>query len=335
MISNMREPKLSALDLNLLPVLAALLRRRSITLAAADVGLSQPAVSRALQRLRDVLEDPLLIRSRSGYVLSPRAQELSERLFGVLSAVQGLYKTQSFDPEGAERTVRMAATDTQTVLLAPAIIARLKRDAPGIDVQIESYGRDLVPRIESGALDFAFATGAVPMPAGAVSLTLARDRLALVMRRGHPMAPRNWTLSDYGKVDHVTVALLGDGTSDLDARLAAEGIRRRIVLKTPHFSAALATVAATDAVTTISQTFARRFETHYDLILKPPPFAQPDFDIKLIWWHIQTNDPVLSWFRAVVCDIAREVFESMDASPTVGEGAFAFCAPLRGLAHKP
>eukprot|EP01037_Dinobryon_pediforme_P016199 gene16199-16376_t len=279
----MREVNLSGVDLNLLPVLDALLRRRNVTRAAEDVGLSQPAMSRALSRLRDVLGDPLLVRGRGGLVLTPRAQALAPKLEESLASLKGLYVTPEFDPQAVRRTVRLAATDAYTVLLAPVVQRRLEREAPGVTVKVESVGPEIVAQVENGHIDLTFGVANLPLPPGARSETLGRDRLAVVMRRGHPTANRAFRLEDYAAFDHVGVTMLGDGQSDLDAVLAAHGIARRMALTTPHFTAALAAVARTDLVTTLSRAFTQPFATHFDLRLTDPPFEQTELELTMIW----------------------------------------------------
>ena len=301
----MHQVNLSSVDLNLLPALEALLRRRNVTHAASDVGLSQPAMSRALSRLRALLDDPLLVRGHNGLVLTPRAQSLVPRLATAIGDLKGLFRDQTFDPATEQRTIRIAASDTQTVLLAPPLMARLSREAPGVDLRFEPYGPDLVRRMENNALDFAFALSTTDLPLGAVSMPLAHDRLALVMRRGHPLAARTWLIDDYG------VAILDDGRSELDGLLAAAGVRRRVALVTPHFTAALAAVAATDMVTTISEAFARRFADVFDIIVRPPPFANTDLMMTLIWSHVRASDPTLVWFRELLRETAERVYQGI------------------------
>lgn len=300
----MHEVNLAGLDLNLLPPLAALLRLRSVTHAAAEAGLSQPAMSRALSRLRQAFDDPLLVRGSDGFVLTSKAQDLLPRVAAALADVKGLYQDRAFDPAVVRRTVRIAASDAQTVLLAPAIMARLARVAPGIDVRMEPYSIDLLQRMESGALDLAFAVATTALPPGAMSEPIANDRLALVMRRCHPAARRRWTIANYGEVDHVGISILGDGLSELDAQLAAAGVTRRMALITPHFMAALAAVAETDMITTISETFARRFADTFDLVLRRPPIKESELQMTMIWSHVRGSDPLLAWLRALVRDAA-------------------------------
>lgn len=302
----MRELNVAGLDLNLVPSLEALLRRRNVTRAADDVGLSQPAMSRALGRLRDLLDDPLLVRARTGYVLTPRAQAIQPRLALLLDQVREVFQPHAFDPALQHRVVRLAAADSHTVLILPGVMARLAVEAPGVDLRVESYGSDVFARLDSGALDLAFSLASLPLPVGVHSAPVCEDRVTLVMRRGHPAAGRAWSLADYGTYHHVGVALTGDGQSEIDAVLAAGGVSRRVALVTPHFMAALATVAASDLVTTLSAALARRFATAFDLVLQDPPFGETRFQTTLVTSHVRASDPLLVWFRGLVREVAVE-----------------------------
>lgn len=306
----MRDVHLSSVDLNLLPALEALLKRKNVSHAAADVGLSQPAMSRALARLRDVLGDTLLIRAPGGgYALTPRAEALAGRLAGALDQVKLVYQPPSFDPAQVERTIRIAGIDTHSILLAPALMARLAKEAPGIDIRIESYGPDLIQRMETGRLDLAFATATTPLPPGTRSEAYASDKLALVMRRGHPMARRKWTIEDYGRWSQVGISILGDAGSEMDAQLARFGVHRRMALVTPHFMGAVAAVSETDMVTTISRVFAQKFADPFGLVLKEPPLPEVKLDLTVVWSHVRAADPVLAWVRGVMRDTARATMD--------------------------
>jgi DNA-binding transcriptional LysR family regulator len=315
-IINMREVNISGLDLNLVPALEALLRYRNVTRAAADVGLSQPAMSRALARLREVQGDPLLVRTRAGYALTPRAQAIQPQLASAMRYLREVFQPQSFDPGAQRRTLRLAAADSQTVTLLPGVMARLAVEAPGVDLRVENYGPDLLSRLESGAIDLAFAMTNTPLPPGVYSEIVGEDRLALVMRRDHPLAGRVWTLADYGAVAHVAVGLLGDGQSDMDARLAAHGVARRLALVTPHFMAALAVVATTDLVTTVSALLASQFAEALGLRLHPPPFEDVHLRITLISSHVRAADPFLAWVRGLVREVAAQHAAPDASQPT-------------------
>ncbi|MCQ4188337.1 LysR family transcriptional regulator [Methylocystis suflitae] len=176
----MHETNLSGVDLNLLPPLDALLRRRNVTRAAEDVGLSQPAMSRALARLRGLLGDPLLVRTREGFALTPKAQTLAPQVVAALDGLKPVFAPTRFDPAKERRVLRVAAADVQSILLGPPIMSRLSREAPLVDLRFEPYGGDVLRRLESGALDLAFALATTPLPPGAVSETVACDELALI-----------------------------------------------------------------------------------------------------------------------------------------------------------
>jgi DNA-binding transcriptional LysR family regulator len=313
----MREVNLHGVDLNLLPALEALLRRRNVSQAAVDAGLSQPAMSRALGRLRDLFDDPLLVRVSSGFALSPKAEGLLLRVQTALQDVTSVFAEPVFDPAFVRRRIRFAATDFQTILYAPDLMARLAKEAPGIDISMEPYSRDTAQRMENGSLDFVFALASTPLPPGAMSESLGEDQLALVMRRGHPAENQEWTVADYGRFTHASIGIMGDGISELDAELAGHGVKRRIALTTPHFLAALAAVSSSDMVTTVSEKFAKRFATQFNLRLKTPPLKDISLNPTLVWNQLRSNDKVLTWVRNVLQEVckAQNAKSSSDAKP--------------------
>ncbi len=294
----MNELNLDSVDLNLLPPLQALIKRRHITRAAADVGLSQPAMSRAVGRLRAVLGDEIVVRRGRAIVLTPAAE--------ALAGVRRVFRPDTFVPMEAQRVVVIAAADLMTVMVAPVLTRRLQTAAPGIVVRMVAYDPDIIGRVSRGEVDFAFSVDAQPLPPSAASIALYRDDLAVVMRRDHPAAGAPFALADYGRFGHVSVSIFGDNASDLDARLAAAGVCRRIVLTTPHFMAALAAAAATDVVTTLGRRFAGTFAERFGLILKDPPFADTSYGLTLAWDRLRGEDPLLAWVREEIVAAALE-----------------------------
>ena len=303
----MREVNLAGIDLNLLPAFEALLRLRNVTQAAAEVGLSQPAMSRALARLRETFGDPLLIRAGGVLAPSPLAESLAPQVAAALDELRGLFRAPAFDPTTLRRVIRIAAADAQTILLAPGLVARVREKAPGVDLRFEPIGRDIIRRMEQGAVDLCFATASTPLPPGVLSERLARDRLALVMRRGHPGANRDWTLAEYAAAAHATVSFFGDGLSEVDARLAAAGLSRRIALTTPYFMGAISAVAETDLVTTISAAFARRFAGSFGLVLREPPFDDT-LEMTVVGLRLRLSDAAMQWFRRILRETAEAAY---------------------------
>lgn len=306
----MHRKNLSAVDLDLLPVLEALLRRRNVTHAASEVGLSQPAVSRALGRLRDLFDDPLLIRSGGGLTLTPKAERLAPQVVAALDGLRGLFRDEAFDPAQEQRTVRLVASDVHTLLLLPSLMAALSHEAPGVRVQVSAYGPDTITQMQQGRLDLAFALGSTPLPAGTETLPLGLDRLVLVMRKGHPLVGKSVTAEDYERFPHAAISIFGDGQSELDAALAARGLSRRIALTTPHFTAALAAVSQSDLLTTVSEALAQRFADTFGLVCVPSPVAPDPLHLLLVWDRLRGRDPALIWFRERLRAVAAEVYPS-------------------------
>jgi DNA-binding transcriptional LysR family regulator len=308
-IFHMHQTNLNGIDLNLLPPLEAALRTRSVSEAAAEVGLSQPAMSRALARLRHLLDDPLMVRAGRRMVRTPRGDALYPLVARALVGLRPVFAPQRFDPASAERRVVIAGSDLHAILLLPDLTRRVACEAPGITLAMESYGSDPARRMLEGEVDLIFATSATPLPTGALSAVVGGDRLALVTRRGHALADGPVTMEAYASADHATVSILGDGASEVDARLAACGLSRHVAVMTPHFMAALAIVAGTDLVTTISQAFASRFAEPLGLAMRPAPFGEAPFELSLVWAGFKDADPALSWLRTLISDVARDSFD--------------------------
>jgi DNA-binding transcriptional LysR family regulator len=302
----MRDLNFRSVDLNLLPALEALLRRRHVTRAAEEVGLSQPAMSHMLARLRRVLGDDLLVRGPSGLALTARAEEIAPRVAALLNAARAIYRPPQFEIVQARRTLHIAAADLHTILFVPGVMARIRKEAPGIDLSIHNYTRDVFKRLSEGSVDLVLADAETPLPPGAVSTVVGADRYALVMREKHPAVHKRWTVADYTKWDSVVVSIFGDGASDVDARLAKAGVARRVGLSTPHFMASLAAVSATDMIATTSLIFATRHAKMFRLVVRDPPLPEIRFTSTIIGAALRMNDPVISWF----CALMKEVSES-------------------------
>ncbi|MBX9860365.1 MAG: LysR family transcriptional regulator [Sphingomonas sp.] len=300
----MHEKHLRGIDLNLLPVLEALLRLRNATKAGAEVGLSQPAMSRALGRLRHLLDDPLLVRASGGAMLSPRAEALRQPLAVLLAEVRALLVEPAFDPAAEQRTLRLAMTDAQAELLLPPLVARIVAVAPNVVLEWVPISAGLPQRMITGDVDLTLALDTTPLPRGAASEPLMVDRLATVVRVGHPCGGR-WTMADYATYPSVLISLLGDSASDMDGELAAAGLERPVAAIVPTFRAAADIVAVTNAVTTISRAFAARVAEPLKLMLIDPPLATVRLGVVTIWATYRGGDPLLAWLRGLLRDVAQ------------------------------
>jgi DNA-binding transcriptional LysR family regulator len=301
----MRDLNLRSVDLNLLPALEALLRRRHITRAAEEVGLSQPAMSHMLARLRRVLGDDLLVRGSSGFALTARAEEIAPRVAALLNAARAIYRPPPFEISKVRRVLHVAAADLHTILFLPDVMGRIRAEAPGIEISVHNYTRDIFKRLNDGSVDLVLADAETPLPPGAVSTVIGEDRYALVMREKHPAAGKRWRVAEYAKWDSVVVSIFGDGASDVDARLAKAGVARRIGLSTPHFMASLAAVSVTDMIATTSLIFAARHAKTFRLVVREPPLPEIRFTSTIIGSALRMNEPVISWFCALVKEVSE------------------------------
>jgi LysR family transcriptional regulator, transcriptional activator of nodD3 and syrA len=301
-MNNLHEGGLAGLDLNLLVVLDALLAERHVTRAARRVGLTQPACSHALGRLRRALGDPLLVRGPGGaMVTTPRAEALAPGLRAALAelatAVAG---PPSFDPATARRSVRIATSDYAELVVLPALIAALGRDAPGVDVWVvplptTRYAQ--LAMLASGAADLVIGPPRRDGPAGIYERRLFDERFRCVVRRGHPAGGRRLTLARYCALSHVMVAPRGTAGSVVDDALAARGRRRRVAVAVPHFLVVPHLVAASDLVATLAGRVVDAYADTAGLVVMAPPIELPGFAIAMTWHERLHRDPAQRWLR--------------------------------------
>jgi DNA-binding transcriptional LysR family regulator len=297
---------LSALDLNLLVVLQALLAERNVTRAARRVGLSQSAASHALGRLRQVLGDPLLVRSGRRLDLTPRAvalvPALERGLAELASAVSG---EPLFDPRTARRSFTVAMADHgQAVLLAP-VLARLRRQAPGFDLAVVGFPSSL-ELMDAGTVDLA-VLASLPLPSGFTSRRLYSDGFVCIVRRGHPTVtgPR-LSLRQYLALDHLVVAPAGSPGSMVDDQLERRGLARRIAVRVSSFLAAPVVVTQTDLVSTGPDRLLRPLAARFPIRVLAPPFRLPRFDLHLVWHTRRDHDPAHRLLRDVFVAASAE-----------------------------
>jgi len=298
---------LSGVDLNLLVAFDALLSERNVTRAGAAVGLSQPAMSNALSRLRALFDDPLFVRNAGRMEPTARAATLAEPVRGALLQLQAaLEGAGPFDPATARRRFVLASADYTELLLLPPLVARIRAAAPHVDVAFRDANR-LSARavLEAGEADLVL----VPFTEGLTDLRSAavlRDGFVTIARRGHPAFAKRLTLKRFLELPHILVSVEGEGTSLLDNVLAARGLKRRIAVTVPHFTAAPFVVAASDAVATVPRRIARRLENAARLAIYDPPLAIEGVTLHAIWHRRHDADPAHRWLRDQIMQAARD-----------------------------
>jgi len=297
-------PKLSSVDLNLLIALDALMREGNVTAAGRRIGLSQPAMSHALARLRDLLGDPLLVREGSVMRLTALAEWLAprvQRLIGEIDAT--LLGHQAFEPESAARTFRIATNDYCGAVLMPALLAQVRRLAPGVELELHAHkGGPPAAALARGELDLAVGTFLDAEP-GVERQVLLREDFACLVRRGHPRAKGKLSVQDYAELDHVLITAPDYGAGVVDFALAARGLRRRVVARTPHFLVAPALVLGSDAIVTLPARLAR-LAARAGLRSFAPPLPLPPFDVHLLWHSAASEDAASRWLRQQLLAVA-------------------------------
>lgn len=293
------------LDANLLIALDALLRERNVTRAAAAVGIGQPGMSHALQRLREHFRDPLLVRQGNRFRLSPRATQWAAPVQETVAAMRRVFAQQdTFDPARARHTFRIAMTDGVGQVVLPELLRRL---AAAPHVSLEVYGMPegaLAADLAAGALDLAVTHfGELPATVRRELLWL-EDYVALVPRRFKLTAGRK-SRADHAKARHVFVNPRPGRPAKLVTMLRERGLDPRTVLTVPHFLLLPGLVAESGVVATVARSLARRFEATHAVRAAQLPFALPSYEISQVWHERSDVDPAHRWLRGVLADAAR------------------------------
>jgi DNA-binding transcriptional LysR family regulator len=304
---------LASLDLNLLVALDALLAEASVGRAAARIGLSQPATSHALRRLRDVMGDPLLVRVGARMELTARAQALREPLADALEQVRGLFTPEGFDPGASTRHFALMMPDLVADLLLPPLMDRVGALAPGVTLDLRPWrGPAIFGPDFSRSIDIVLScTGDAYN--GFHRQRLYADKDALAVKRGHPQAKRLSALEGFRAARHVAVVGAGQLEDMIDAWLRREGVERRIALVVPSYLQALRTASQTDLVAFVPNRLIAAFSDAFALMTVPPPL-DPGRDEQFMFYPTRAKaDPGSIWLRRIIGDIGRSLDAKTDA----------------------
>lgn len=292
------------IDLNLLVVFNQLLLDRNVSTAADKLGLTQPAVSNSLKRLRSVLKDELFLRTSKGMEPTPYALHLAEPVIYALNTLQTALTTRdSFDPLSSTRTFNLAMTDIGEMYFMPPLMDVLAQRAPHIQIStLRPNAGNLKEDMESGSVDLAM--GLLPdLQTGFFQRRLFRHRYVCMFRKGHPSAKPPMSLKQFSELEHVGVVALNTGHGEVDGLLERAGIKRRMRLVVPHFIAVGHILQSTDLIATVPQRFAARCEEPFGLTTSPHPAKLPDIAINLFWHAKYNRDPANMWLRQLFVEL--------------------------------
>lgn len=305
-ISRMREVNLRSMDLNLLVALEALLEEKSVTRAAVRLGMSQPAGSRALGRLRALFNDALLVDGPDGYILSARAEELRPALRRTLAGIGEMLAASPFDPATASGRIRLLMPDLYAAVLGPPLLARFAEEAPGLDLDILAPGPAVIEALETDAVDAVM--GVIDeAPAGIRRRGLFKEGFVTLMRAGHPAAGRKLTLARYLELDHIVVSVTGVGPAPVDEVLSAMGRKRRVKVSVPNFFAAVEIAARSNLLMTLPERLARTAAAVNRFVALPPPVDPGRLTSSLVWHARHQDSPRHVWLRRILVDAAAEM----------------------------
>jgi DNA-binding transcriptional LysR family regulator len=292
-------------DLNLLVTLEALLDEGSVSAAARRLNLSQSAVSAALERLRHVFSDPLLVRVGNGMQATPFARRLQGPIKTALASVSlALELPRQFDPARAKLGVRLGITDYIGLMFIPKLYATLAREAPGVTLDIlPRPPEDSLAQLQAGQIDIAvFVTP--PEGRDLFSERFLEESFELAMRAGHPLARARLTPARLVEYPHVSITAHVGSAGIVDRALAERGLRRQVPVSVAGFATTFALLADSDLVAIVPSRIARQQAPRFGLVVRRLPIPVPDYAVHLAWHQRTAHDAAHRWVRERLLETA-------------------------------
>jgi DNA-binding transcriptional LysR family regulator len=299
------EMDIRAVDLNLLKAFDALHSERAVTRAASRIGLSQPAMSHALSRLRGLFSDDLFVRTQSGMEPTARAREIAPLISAAIERIEAaLNLGAGFDPATSHATFTAGMGEYAEVALVGRLAENFSREAPGAILRLLSmHGADAAEQLERGTIDVAIAHLRALPPTIETTL-LFRDPFVVVARKSHPITQTPLTVEAYAAQNHVLVSPRGDTSGALDRLLVDYGQRRRVSLLVATYLAVPAALAGSDLIATVPSRVARLIAAHAEIATLPLPIDHAA-TVSIAWHRRTASEPAQAWFRKLLVDAAR------------------------------
>ncbi|GAB2520411.1 LysR family transcriptional regulator [Microbulbifer agarilyticus] len=305
-------------DLNLLVYLDVLLRERNVTRAASHLGLSQPAMSNGLKRLRELFGDPLLVRTREGMMPTERAMELQPMVREALAAIdQVIQPNRDFNPIDARRTFRIMASDYAESTLIPPLLKQLRVSAPGISLDIMTPSDVSFVDVEQGKVDMVI-NRFDSMPQSFHQATIWSDTFSCVMRSDNPIL-QDYNLESYLASQHIWVSKTGMGVGVgvnpedvqrlgwVDEAIGRQGRKRDISVFTRHYQVAMLLAEQSDLIVTVPTRMAQLASSNPRVVLREPPIKIPLLELKMAWSPLLQQSAPHRWMRRLILDVGRQL----------------------------
>jgi DNA-binding transcriptional LysR family regulator len=295
-----------AVDLNLLKAFDALTSERAVTRAAGRIGLSQPAMSHALSRLRNLFADDLFVRTPTGMEPTARAREIAPLIAAAIEHIEAALNLGiGFDPAKSTGIFTAGMAEYAEVALVGRLAEAFAREAARATLRLMPLtGIDAAEQLDRGAIDVAIAHLGT-LPTHIESILLLRDPFVVIARRGHPIAGQNLSIEGYAALNHILVSPRGDTSGALDRILVDFGLRRRIALLVATYLAVPVALAASDLVATVPSRTARQIAATAEIEIMPLPI---DFSttVSMAWHRRAASEPAQAWFRSQLIDAASD-----------------------------
>lgn len=304
-----------SLDLNLLRIFDAVMSEQNLTRAANRLAMTQPAVSNAIRRLRDALNDDIVVRTAHGVKPTPRAESLWPAVRKALAQLQEAVAPHTFDVSQATATFRLAMADATAALALPSLMRSIEKEAPGLNIRmIPLTTREPRPMLLRGDIDLAigFFPGVVAQLSGESVSSIRHERLysgryVCVMRRDHPLAKAPLTLDAYCDAKHLLVSFSGRARGLVDDALVRIGRERRILLTVNQFFTAGRVVANSDLITVLPRHLISSTGISSELVDRDLPFDMPDVHVDMLWHERDARNLAHKWMREHLMDMATSV----------------------------
>jgi DNA-binding transcriptional LysR family regulator len=300
--------KLSDIDLNLFVVFDAIYTEGNLTRAGEIIGITQPAVSNSLSRLRNLFDDPLFVRTAEGMVPTPVSQNIIGSVRHALGLIRSsVQESEAFDPMQSDKRFRVSMTDLSQSIVLPFLFGQIKQIAPGVSIDCyQVRRRDMHIELASGNLDLAVDIPLTPDQQILQAPLFEHPQVCLV-RTDHPLVKDEMDLDTYLALQHVHISSRRGGLGQVDLALGKMGKRRKISLRTQHYLATPELVARTDLALTVPRVFADFVVTRLPVKYVQMPFEVPNLETYLYWHESTDQDQANRWMRDIILSLPAKL----------------------------
>ena len=299
--------ELSEIDLNQLVLFQQLMVERRVSKVADKLGLTQPAVSNTLAKLRRLFADDLFVRTPTGMMPTPFAEQLAEPIGYALGMIHsGLNQNTRFEPASVKRAVTIGMTDIGEIVFLPALVERLRQEAPGVMLStVRTTATNLRDDMEAGKVDLAI--GPLPqLKAGFFQRRLFKQRYVCLFRQGHALDRKRLSLADFKAAEHLIIVSAGTGHGKVDELIRRAGVERSVRLTIPHYVSVGHLLRGSDMLATVTERLAESLVEPFDLRFLSHPVDLPEIAINVFWHAKVHRSPAHQWLRGVVFDLFGE-----------------------------